>query len=66
VVAWLRVRLSRGCGARCWAGTMARMASKGAVMTARQADIVLGSGMVAGLAALIYAWVSILTLVMPG
>lgn len=34
-------------------------------MTARTADIVLGSGIVASLAALIFSWVSILTLVMP-
>lgn len=34
-------------------------------MTARTADIVLGSGMLAGLAALAYSWLSIITLVMP-
>lgn len=33
-------------------------------MTARTADIVLGSGMLAGLAALAYYWFSILKLVM--
>lgn len=34
-------------------------------MTARTADIVLGSGMVASLAALIYLWACILALLLP-
>ncbi len=34
-------------------------------MTARTADIVLGTGILAGVAVLFYAWTSILSMVMP-